>query len=266
MEDEKNKENEQILEMLNKMNKFKKSEQLFLYKTMCVFVTIIGTIITIFVCLMMYKNNSSIESLLSMLLAFFSIFISIFFYFKASDTSNNFYDKSYDIMKDVSITLGKIEAQFGEKLNNLNDKVSALTVKEYATKEKLENVVAEREEIIEEMIENPPIESDKKEEYRKILQTKVNEIKALENELYQIKNQKSEYSYVNIDKAKIYLQILNKLDKSTLERIINEEMGTSQLQSIILEKTGNTYNKPTVCGFRRWLLSYYSAFGYSNKE
>lgn len=266
MEDEKNKENEQILEMLNKMNKFKKSEQLFLYKTMCVFVTIIGTIITIFVCLMMYKNNSSIESLLSMLLAFFSIFISIFFYFKASDTSNNFYDKSYAIMKDVSITLGKIEAQFGEKLNNLNDKVSAINVKEYATKEKLENTEAERQEIIEQIIENPPIEQDKKEEYRKTLQKKEDEIKILQRQLNQIKNQKSEYSYLNIDEAKNYLQILSKLDKSTFERIINEEIGISQLQSIILEKTGNTYNKSTVCAFRQWLLSYYSDFAYLNKE
>ena len=68
----------------------------------------------------------SLESILSTLLAFFSIFISIFFYFKADETSTNFYDSSYKFMKDISVTLGKIEERFGEKLNSLNDKVSHL--------------------------------------------------------------------------------------------------------------------------------------------
>ena len=43
------------------------------------------------------------------MLAFFSIFISIFFYFKADETSTRFYDSSYKVMKDISVTLGKIE-------------------------------------------------------------------------------------------------------------------------------------------------------------
>ena len=94
---------------------------------MAVFCGIAVIIVISFLCGMMYKNNFSIESLLSLLLAFFSIFISVFFYFKASDTSNDFYDKSYNIMKDVSVTLGKIEAQFGEKLNNMNEKLGHLS-------------------------------------------------------------------------------------------------------------------------------------------
>ena len=49
------------------------------------------------------KKSFSFDSVLSTLLAFFSIFISIFFYFKADETSTNFYKSSYDIMKDVSI-------------------------------------------------------------------------------------------------------------------------------------------------------------------
>lgn len=78
------------------------------------------------ICLSIYKNNFSSESILSTFLAFFSIFISIFFYFKADETSTKFYDASYKFMKDISVTLGKIEERFGEKLNSLNDKVSHL--------------------------------------------------------------------------------------------------------------------------------------------
>lgn len=77
-------------------------------------------------CYRLIKTDFSFDSILSILLAFFSIFISIFFYFKADETSTNFYNSSYEFMKDISVTLGKIEERFGEKLNSLNDKVSHL--------------------------------------------------------------------------------------------------------------------------------------------
>ena len=84
--------------------------------------------LVIALCIIFYKNQFSFESLLSLLLAFFSIFISSFFYFKADEASNRFYETSYNFMKDVSVTLGKIEERFGEKLNTLNDKVSHLAI------------------------------------------------------------------------------------------------------------------------------------------
>lgn len=77
-------------------------------------------------CYSILKSEFSLDSILSTFLAFFSIFISIFFYFKADETSTNFYNSSYEFMKDISVTLGKIEERFGEKLNSLNDKVSHL--------------------------------------------------------------------------------------------------------------------------------------------
>lgn len=68
---------------------------------------IAGLLIVTALCFIFYKSSFSLESLLSLLLAFFSIFISVFFYFKTEETSNHFYDMSYDFMKDVSVTLGK---------------------------------------------------------------------------------------------------------------------------------------------------------------
>lgn len=58
-------------------------------------------------------------ALLSFLLAFFSIGLSVFFYFKANDSANLFYDNTYKFTKETSELLGRIEAGFGEKLTNI---------------------------------------------------------------------------------------------------------------------------------------------------
>ncbi len=58
-------------------------------------------------------------ALLSFLLAFFSIGLSVFFYFQADKSANSFYDNSYKFTKEMSELLGRIEAGFGEKLNNI---------------------------------------------------------------------------------------------------------------------------------------------------
>lgn len=59
--------------------------------------------------------------LLAMLVAFFAIGLSVAFYFKATDTSNRFYDNSYAFTKDVSEILGRMEAGFGERLRHLDE-------------------------------------------------------------------------------------------------------------------------------------------------
>ncbi|MGI2857625.1 hypothetical protein ACRTDL_05450 [Shewanella algae] len=64
--------------------------------------------------------------LLSMLVAFFAIALSIAFYFKATDTSNRFYDNSYAFTREVSEILGRIEAGFGERLRHLDEGYSGI--------------------------------------------------------------------------------------------------------------------------------------------
>lgn len=143
-------------------------------------------ILLIALCMIFYKNNFSFESLLSLLLAFFSIFISIFFYFKADETSNKFYDSSYDFMKDVSVTLGKIEERFGEKLNNLNDKVSHLSVVKDEKTEELQNVEDEKQKMIEELLDKAKMNEKQKEEYVKRLREKEDEADYLRSQLQMI--------------------------------------------------------------------------------
>ena len=59
--------------------------------------------------------------LLSVLLAFFAMGMAVAFYFKATETSNRFYDNIYNFTKDTSEMLGRIESGFGERLKRLDE-------------------------------------------------------------------------------------------------------------------------------------------------
>lgn len=60
-------------------------------------------------------------TLLSLLLAIFSIALSALFYFKATETSNTFYDNTYKFTRDIAQLLSKIESGFGERLRHLDE-------------------------------------------------------------------------------------------------------------------------------------------------
>ncbi|MGV2904802.1 hypothetical protein, partial [Achromobacter sp. AGC25] len=59
--------------------------------------------------------------LLALLLALFSVSLSVAFYFKTNETSNQFYDNTYKFTKDMAEILGRIEAGFGERLRHLDE-------------------------------------------------------------------------------------------------------------------------------------------------
>lgn len=169
-------------EILDKMLKLQEKEKKpsFLKKTIYIVVAICVIILVIFVCLVIYKNNFTIESILSTLLAFFSIFISVFFYFKADETSSKFYDSSYKFMKDISVTLGKIEERFGEKLNSLSDKVSHLDRESKEVAEEIEDKQEDKDRIINELMEKANLSEDERLNYKKTLERKDQEIEQLQ--------------------------------------------------------------------------------------
>lgn len=172
---------ENISEILDKMLKLQEKEKKpsFFKKTICIVASICVVIFVIFICIIIYKNNFTTESILSTLLAFFSIFISIFFYFKADETSSKFYDSSYKFMKDISVTLGKIEERFGEKLNSLSDKVSHLDRESKAATEEIEDKQEDKDRIINELMEKANLNEAERSEYKKMLESKDQEIEQL---------------------------------------------------------------------------------------
>lgn len=147
--------------------------------TICVVAGIGSIMLIALICHSFLQSRFSIESILSTLLAFFSIFISIFFYFKANDTSTNFYNSSYQFMKDISVTLGKIEERFGEKLNSLNDKVSHLDIITSETSEEIKDKEDDKDNIINDLLDKANLKEEEKERYRKELAEKDKEIEML---------------------------------------------------------------------------------------
>lgn len=67
-----------------------------------------------------------LTDLVALVLAIFAISLSALFYFKATETSNRFYDNSHKFTRDVSEILGRIEAGFGERLRHLDEGYSSL--------------------------------------------------------------------------------------------------------------------------------------------
>ena len=174
---------ENLSEILDKLLVLQEQakEPSFLRKTIYVVAGIISLIFVGLLCVTIYKNSFSVESILSTLLAFFSIFISVFFYFKADETSSKFYDSSYRFMKDISVTLGKIEERFGEKLNSLNDKVSHLDRERKKVSEEIEDKQEDKDRMINELMEKANLDAEEKAAYKKELEKKEMEIAQLQS-------------------------------------------------------------------------------------
>ena len=192
--DEKNKYTEKDLnEILDKLLKLQAGQKKpsFLKKTVYVSSSICIIAFVILICICIYKNSFTIESIFATLLAFFSIFISIFFYFKTDETSNRFYDSSYKFMKDISVTLGKIEERFGEKLNSLNDKVSHLDRISSETSREIEDKQDDKDSIINDLLNKANLNQEEKDEYKKQLEEKDAEIERLKQYKYQAEREAS---------------------------------------------------------------------------
>lgn len=170
------------------------------------------------ICFMIYKNSFSIESLISLLLAFFSIFISVFFYFKADDASNRFYETSYDFMKDVSVTLGKIEERFGEKLNNLNEKLSHLSEKKEEKEEKLESAEDEKQAIINELMEKAQLNKEQRKEYMEKLKYKDKQIADLQQEIIRMRHMERNMR-MDSDIYRNYMDIFNSKELKMIQNL-----------------------------------------------
>lgn len=186
-QEKQNQENDMNLnEILDKMILLKEGKQeiSFLRKTIYIVVSICVVMFVGLMCICIYKNNFTIESILATMLAFFSIFISIFFYFKADETSTRFYDSSYKFMKDISVTLGKIEERFGEKLNSLNDKVSHLDNISSEKSEEIQEQKDDKDKIINELMDKAHLDEEEKAKYRKQLEENERQIEILKREQF----------------------------------------------------------------------------------
>ncbi len=140
-------------------------------------------------------------TLLSLLLALFSVGLAALFYFKATETSNTFYDNTYNFTKDIAQLLVKMESGFGERLRNLDEGYSSMrdslqhyrenpSEKVEETKKKIESeksemdkVVQERNQIIQQLLERSNLQEEEKSTITEQLNEKEIELAEAQKEL-----------------------------------------------------------------------------------
>ena len=167
----------------------------------------ITTIIVVFFLSLKFYNSTFTMSfdfiaLLSTVLALFSVGLSAVFYFKATETSNDFYNNTFKFTKDIADLLIRIESGFGERLKSLDEGYSSMrniitppknsVVSQ--TKEKIEDeqneldkVNAERTKLINKLLEKANLEHEEKESIKEELKAKEDESQKLQFELTKLK-------------------------------------------------------------------------------
>ena len=119
------------------------------------------------------------SAFLSLVLSIFSVALAAMFYFKATDTSNSFYDNTYKFSQEIAGLLVKIESGFGEKLTHLDDaykgmrdkldkipdRTEIIDTKKELKKEEQEvsKILSEREELITDLAEKANLKNGEKE-------------------------------------------------------------------------------------------------------
>lgn len=141
-------------------------------------------------------------TLLSLILALFSVGLAALFYFKATDTSNTFYDNTYKFTRDVAQVLAKIESGFGERLRNLDEGYTSMrtylqtgskpsaaeeiekTKKKLADeKQEVERVIEERNRIVKDLIQRSHLQLEEKEQVAAQLRHKEEELMQMQQEV-----------------------------------------------------------------------------------
>lgn len=126
------------------------------------------------------------SDLLAMILALFAIAMSVAFYFKSTDSSNQFYDNIYNFTQKTSEILGRIEERFGERLKHLDEgygriqsqfagisktpdeieqRVKETEGKEEKEKEKLKEANAAMQQMVEQLAQRAQLQQEEKEEF-----------------------------------------------------------------------------------------------------
>ncbi|WP_405328037.1 hypothetical protein [Leeuwenhoekiella sp. LLG6367-2.1] len=142
------------------------------------------------------------SDLLSLTLAIFSIGLSVAFYFKATDTSNKFYDNTYKFTKEISEILGRIEAGFGERLkhldegytglrdkfdgspnNNNNEEIEEAKKELETEKEQLESEMKQKNELLNELMNKAQLGDTEREEFTERINQREEQIQKLSSEL-----------------------------------------------------------------------------------
>lgn len=190
-------------------------------------------------------------TLLSLLLAFFSVGLSALFYFKATETSNNFYDNTHKFTRDIAQLLAKMESGFGERLKHLDEGYSSVRdyiqtngssyssdeskIKIEEEKELAKKTIKEREAIINDLLEKAHLEGEEKEKVIEQLNEKELELKESRNEIGKIQKQRIRDKMKSRNKKDL-------LDSNGFRSYIKDKIVNQIGPSIIIKGSRRTIN------------------------
>jgi hypothetical protein len=179
-------------------------------------------------------------TLLSLLLAFFSVALSALFYFKATETSNNFYDNTHKFTRDIAQLLAKMESGFGERLKHLDEGYSSVrdhlqtNGSSYSTedskrkikeeKEQAKKTIEERENIINSLIEKAHIDGAEKDTVLEQLNEKDRELKDSRDQIQRLKKQ----------------QVREKMNSRSTNSLINDKSFIEYVENVIVNPIGHS--------------------------
>ncbi|MCW7478345.1 hypothetical protein ND856_13710 [Leptospira bandrabouensis] len=169
---------------------------------------------------------------LSLFLSLFSVGLAALFYFKATDTSNSFYDNTYKFTQEIASLLVKIESGFGEKLSHLDDAYKGMrqsfdqlpnrweikeTKKEIKKEEEeVENIIKEKDSIINDLLSKAKLDKNESEKIFNELKAKDSELTQAQKELDLLKK-----SLLNERTQIIFNEQIYNLSRNTLNYLEN---------------------------------------------
>lgn len=191
-------------------------------------------------------SKFSFSELLALLLSLFSVWLSVAFYFKAGDTSNQFYDNSYKFTKEMSEILGRIEAGFGERLRHLDegysgirDKFDRLPHYSNATsaevkheEEEIKKREAERLALLENLATRAKLAEGEKLEIFAKLAEKNEELEQARLELKHLRQRNAELSPVEQDRMQMLVRYVAGRIKEKTPSNISSDLARISIRSI----------------------------------
>lgn len=194
--------------------------------------TISALAVVITICFLFLTGKVEIDSatLLSLILAFFSIFLAAQFYFKATDQSNKFYDRSFSHTKNIAESLAGMNAEVTTSLksiaehnsefrNKLDGLSLTLSAKQLEKEGITEDLVKKQKDLIKKYNIN---ENDASE-----IISKVEEVKKIDNQISRLKKIYEE-SKIDTEILGVNFQSVLRNTKNSIYNIIIEQDGISK--------------------------------------
>jgi len=201
--------------------------------------------------------------MLSLLLALFAILLSAMFYFKATESSNHFYDNTYKFTKELSELVGKLDVAVNKELQNVSkgyerlyEKVNGSNSSEHEKvstekieieKEKLNKLNNEKDKLIRELTQKAQMQKAELNKFVKELEDKNNKISLLSQNINELNFIRNDISHSNLGLDNRVLEGFENYIKRYVFGEIYDPIGFSELSQsskrIFLRRFKDKLNK-----------------------